>query len=87
MNNFNEGMISVQPPFLSCGEREGWQGWNIDFSPAVYRNFLPFEHLTSLLHLYIAAPEEKRRKKGEASRNDTQREDARGKEREDDKNP
>lgn len=58
----------------------------MDFSPAALHNFLPSEHLTSLLHLYITAPEEKGRNKVEESNKDTQREDAGGKEGEDDKN-
>lgn len=61
VNNFNEGMISVQPLFLSCSEAGRLAGATIRTSPpAALHNFPPLWHLTSLLHLYVSAPEEKR---------------------------
>lgn len=60
VNNFNEGMISVQPPFSAHSERGSWQGWNTDVSPAAC-------HYSSLLQLDVPAPgkEEKMLKMGE----------------------
>lgn len=69
VNNFNEGMISVQPLFLSCSEAGRLAGATIRTSPpAALNNFPPLWHLTSLVHLYVSAPEEKRGNKIKGNR-------------------
>lgn len=64
VNNFNEGMISVLPPFLSRRAQGKLAGLEYGLlSPAAHHNLLPSEHLSSLLHLYIYEPEGGKEKK------------------------
>lgn len=65
VNNFNEGMISVLPLFLSRRAQGKLAGLEYELlSPAAHHNLLPSQHLSSLLHLYIYEPEGREKESG-----------------------